>query len=111
MAIHIDYTLDIDQLPVECIEDCSAIGDVSESVAYWREKLGFTVDRDRAITCLEGYGAWDREDMEQESDGWIAERILWIACGNFSDQRKWEKDNPNKPPEDSSYGTSCFCLE
>ena len=111
MSLHISYCLDIDELPKECIQDCSSPGDVSEAVAYWREKLGFTVDRENAIDCLGGYGAWEREDMQEESDETIAERILWLASGNFSEFLVWKERNPDEPEENADYGSPVFVLE
>lgn len=111
MAIHVYHTLDIDDIPEQCIKDCSSSGDVSEAVAYWLEKLNFSVDRNKAIDCLEGYGAWDREDMEQESDETIAQRILWIACTDFSEFVTWKQANPDEPDENASSGSTVFVLE
>jgi hypothetical protein len=85
MAIHVEYVLDREDVPQECIGDCSSPGDVSESVDYWRGKLGFTVDRAKAIDCLKGYGAWEDEELEGFSDEDIERRILWLACGDFQE--------------------------
>ena len=111
MAVHVSYSLDIDQLPKECIHDCSSSGDVSEAVSYWRKKLGFTVDRENAIECLDGYGAWSREDMSEETDETIAERILWLASCNFSEFLTWKEDNPEQPDENAHWGLTVFVLE
>ena len=83
--MHIEYELAITDLPAECVADCSASGPVDESVAYWREKLAFTVDRTAATRCLKGYGAWTAEELAACSDQEIADKILWLACGNFSE--------------------------
>lgn len=101
MAIHVDYVLDISQLPAECIRDCSAQGSVDEAVDYWRTKLEFTVDRAKTITCLTGYGAWEPEDLAAEDDDTLAGRVLWLACGNFRDYQ----------PDDDSSGSNIFVLE
>lgn len=111
MSIHVDYDLDISEVPAECIRDCSSSGDVSDAVSYWREELDFSVNRENAIACLSGYGAWEDDELAAMTDDDIAERILWIACCNFSEQRHWEAENPGQPPENSSSGTSCFVLE
>lgn len=84
-ALHVDYELYATDLPQDCIEECSASGPVDGAVSYWRERLGFTVDRERAIACLRGYGAWDDSELAADSDETLAERILWLACGNFRD--------------------------
>jgi hypothetical protein len=111
MSLHVSYDLDISQLPQECIDDCSAQGSVDEAVAYWRDKLSFTVDRDRTVSCLKGYGAWEDEELAASTDEELADRVLWLACGNFSEQQSWESDNPDKDPCDSDYGSSVFVLE
>jgi hypothetical protein len=103
MPLHVDHVLTIDQLPQECIHDCGAgSGDKSEDVEAWRRQLGFTVDREKATRCLLGYGAWDKDELAAMSDDDIAERILWIACGDFNE---WDGT------EDSPAGSDIFCLE
>lgn len=87
MPIHVESALLITQLPVECIEDCSAPGPVDDAVTYWRERLGFTVNRDRAISALEAYDAWDAATLAAKSDQDLAEIVLWIACGDFAEYR------------------------
>lgn len=109
MALHVDYCLDMDQLPADCIADCSRPGSVDEAVSHWREALGFTVDRDRALRCLKGYGAWD--DLAEDSDEVLAERVLWLACGDFSEFQTWRERNPGRPPEEANTGSTVFCLE
>ena len=39
-------------------------------IDYWLDKLDFTVDRDKAIRCLKGYGAWD--DLNEVEDRVLA---------------------------------------
>lgn len=111
MGIHVDYDIDISELPVECIEDCSSSGDVSETVEYWRDKLDITVNRTRAIECLSGYGAWEDEELAAWTDEKIAEYILWLASGNFSDFMHWRRENPDEPEENASCGSDVFVLE
>lgn len=78
----------IEDLPQECIEDCSASGAVDDAVAYWIEEprvaAVFAQLKPRDLReCLRGYGAWD--DDELADDDANRRRILWIACGNFRD--------------------------
>jgi len=82
-----------DELPEEAIAECSAQGQCDEAVSYWRKKLAFTVSREYAISGLRRYGAWSQEELQAKSDEDLAETILWIACGSFSD------------------GETLFCLE
>lgn len=100
--IHVDYDLTIDQLPRECIDECSGPGRADEVVAYWRKRLGFTVDRTRALASLAGYGAWERDELATWDDERIAETVLWLACGNFSE---WDGT-----PE-SACGSDLYVLE
>jgi len=103
MPIHVDRELMIEQIPTECIEDCSRGGvDAAPAVQHWRQTLGFTVDRERAIECLTGYGAWARVDLEATSDEDLADKILWLACGSF---QEWDGT------EDSPCGSDIFYLE
>lgn len=83
--LHVHRDLTKEQLPDECVGDCSASGDVSESVTYWRDRLNFTVDRGRAMDYLESSGGWDREDLDKETDTWLAMRVLWLACCQFKE--------------------------
>lgn len=84
-SLHVDSVLEISALSEQCILECSARGDVGDAVARWRDAMGFTVNRERAVACLAGYGAWSREELDQSSDVEIAERILFLACGNFGE--------------------------
>lgn len=118
MAIHVSYDLCIRDIPRECIEDCSQPGPADAAVAHWREALQFSVDRNAAITFLEGYGAWERDELEADGDETLADRILWLACGNFSEYiteaeragfNPFEDDRPED--FDPSCGSDIFVLE
>lgn len=85
MSIHVKYFLYITDLPRECIEDCSQPGPADSAVAYWLKHLGFSVDRTNTIACLTGCGAWEPEELASEPDETLAGRVLWLACGNFSE--------------------------
>lgn len=74
-----------EDLPVECIQECSASGDVYDAVEYWQQQLNFVVDRTNAISYLESTGAWDKSDLEESDDTSLAQRILWIACCDFKE--------------------------
>ncbi len=103
MTLHTDSILYIDDLPAECIEDCTRPGMAADAaVQHWRETLDFTVNRKRAVECLCSYGAWERAELEASSDEDLAERILWLACGNFDE---WDGT------DDSPCGSDIFVLE
>jgi hypothetical protein len=80
-----------EDFPADCIADCSSQGSVDEAVEYWVSELEFTVPPQAARDCLRGYGAW--EDDELADDEQNKRRILWLACGDFSE------------------GSDIFCLE
>jgi len=75
------------ELPQECVEDCSGSGDASSSVEHWVKELEFVVDRKQAIKWLEEFGAW--ETLETDSIEDITQRVLWLACGDISEQGEW----------------------
>jgi len=112
----VDYVLGLHELPRECIEDCSGPGRADEPVAYWRERLGLHVNRKRAVQCLTGYGAWEADELNALSNDEVAEKILWLACGDFSEfltMCEREGVDPTDPPADfdPSSGSDIFVLE
>jgi hypothetical protein len=114
--LDVDYVLGIHELPVECIEDCSAPGSVDEAVAYWREKLGMTVNPIRARKCLQGYGAWEADELAALDNVALSEKVLWLACCDFSEfMTECERRgvDPLDPPADFSpnCGSDIFVLE
>ena len=91
----------IEDFPAECIDDCTRSGvDAAAAVQHWRKALGLTVPTDAARECLEGYGAWTREELDTWSDNRLAECILWLACGSFA-----EFDSG------ADSGSDVFCIE
>ncbi len=117
MALHVDTILTITELPRDCVEDCSAQGSVDAAVAAWRERLAFTVDRDNAIRCLKGYGAWELDELNALDDNALAEKVLWLACGDFSEYLVEAAENGydpwinEKPYFEPRCGSDIFCLE
>lgn len=84
--VHCDLELFRDDLPPQCIADCTQQGmDASDDVTFWRNELNFTVNRENAERCLYGYGAWEKDEIDAWDEYEIAERILWLACGSFND--------------------------
>jgi hypothetical protein len=109
--MNIDRYLNIDELPQECIEDCSHSVQVDADVAYWVEKLDFNVNRDNAIKCLKGYGSWDQAELIAMDNSQLAGIVLWLACSDFHEHQNWQKSHPDLLPEDAPYGSTMFCLE
>ena len=75
------------ELPQDCVDDCSGSGDATAMVQHWIEELDFKVNREQAIKYLAEFGAWDT--LETDTDQEITERVLWIACGDISEQGEW----------------------
>lgn len=111
MPIHVTYTLHITDLPRECIVECSAAGSADAAVAFWLDRLQFTVERVPAIQFLEGYGAWDDETLAASSDEELAARVLWLACCDFGDFMTWCAHYPGKPTEEADCGSDILVLE
>lgn len=104
--MHITDGIAIEDIPQECIGDCSGSGDVTESVRYWRGKLELiVVDRQRAIQCLREYGAWEAEELAEADDETLAERVLWLACCDFAEFQTYVGRGyaPGGVPAGSSY--------
>ena len=64
--------------PGPCDADISAL----RTVPYIRRQLA-TLDPEALRTELKDYGAWD--DTELADHDANLDRILWIACGNITD--------------------------
>lgn len=84
------------RIPKQCWQDCSTPGqDASESVEFWRNKLGFTVPREMAINWLASTGAWPCETdeydlgLEDMTDDSLATNVLWLACCNMRENGEW----------------------
>lgn len=75
------------ELPTDCIQECAAQGRVDDAVAYWVEKLNFEEDFpvEKARTYLAEFGAWEREELARMSTNELAQKVLWILCGNAKD--------------------------
>lgn len=78
----------IRKFPSQCVKDCSAMGSVDESVKYWIKKLGFFARRDLAIEYLDAYD-WDEDNLNEVSQETLNERILWLACCDIKENKKW----------------------
>lgn len=77
------------EFPADCVADCSASGQVYDAVHLWALELEFSVPRDLAIRYLREYGAWTAEELAEKTDTQLAETVLWIACGDISEQGEW----------------------
>jgi len=77
------------QLPPECIADCSGSGDATEAVEYWVKHLEFDGPKDLFKEYLEGYGAWDDEQLKDHDENKM--RVLWCwACNCFDDPGSYD---------------------
>ncbi len=67
----------IKDLPEDCVYDCSRPGmDASESVTYWVSKLNFDGPAWLIREHLQGYGAWDSQELCNHKDNLC--KLLWI---------------------------------
>lgn len=85
-------------LPGECIKDCARGGRVDDDVAYWVNALKFDLGlpRERAINFLSEYGAWELDELDGMDDFNLAEKVLWILCGNIKeDAYRLSEDEPS----------------
>ena len=68
-------------LPPECIAECSASGDQTNTVRGWVEELNFDGPVDQFKEYLDGHGCWDDEQLKDHYENRI--RVLWIwACNS-----------------------------
>jgi hypothetical protein len=77
------------EFPSEAIADCTGWGDVSESVAFWQEKLNFNAPRELAVAYLLEFGAWDSQELAAKSDVEISRIVLWLACCEIKEDGEW----------------------
>ena len=63
-------------LPPECIAECSASGDQTDTVRGWVEELNFDGPVELFKEHLECYGAWDDEELKDHEEN--KSRVLWI---------------------------------
>ncbi len=85
----------IGEFPPDCVNSCSASGPVDNEVDYWVKELNFNVPRAKAIDYLKGFGAWPLDTDEYDkglndmTDRELAEKVLWIACGDVKENGEW----------------------
>lgn len=77
----------IRDLPQECIDACSHGGSCDDDVAFWVEELEFDkgLPVKMAKRWLKATGGWTDDDFEDWTTKDIAERVLWVICGNIKD--------------------------
>lgn len=113
--MHVETMLELTDLPRECIEDCSGSGDATEAVYHWVDTLGLTVDGNRAVKCLLGYGAWEAEELLDMDNRELAAKVLFLACGDFSEYLTAVEDGEYTIGDFGEYQTNCgsdiFVLE
>lgn len=107
--MHITDNLYMEDIPLDCINECMVPGQSSDAaIAKWLKKLDFTVDIDKARKFIKSYGI-DEVDFKSDED--LAPWVLWIACGAFKDQLNWQKDNPSADPRDSDSGSDMVNID
>ncbi len=63
-------------LPPECIAECSASGDQTDTVRGWVEELNFDGPVELFKEHLDGYGCWNDEQLKDHEEN--KSRVLWI---------------------------------
>jgi hypothetical protein len=90
---------------MDCILGCSHSGRCDDDVEFWVKELNFAdgLPVEKAKRYLQEYGAWDEEELENMSDDDVAQRVLWIFCGNIKDEAHEKANDPDCDyPEDIS---------
>lgn len=83
------------KIPKACVIACYHQGECFYDIQTWIKKLGFTVPRDLAIGYLRDFGAWPivsnnyDKGLQDMNDGELAEKVLWIACGDIKENGEW----------------------
>lgn len=87
-----EYGNMVRDLPPECISACSHSGSCDDDVAFWVDELEFDkgLPVNLAKRWLKATGGWTDDEIEAWTTRDIAERVLWIVCGNL----KEDPDNP-----------------
>jgi beta-xylosidase len=71
------------RIPKNAIRECSAAGSCNEAVEYWVNKLGFDAPEPEAREYLQGFGAWDDEELADHAAN--VRRVFWVFCGYLRD--------------------------
>jgi hypothetical protein len=100
-------SIDINDLSRECIEGCSHSGQCFSDVEFWRRKLNFRVNKESAIRYLSQTGGWTLEELNEHTNDGLANKILWLACGEFSEYI-FECEAKNIDPfKNTDYQSNC----
>lgn len=116
MAIHVTRELTIDDIPPECVDDCSQPGVPEEQLTFWQEELELTVDRESALDCLKrlkfsvrpfdadaGRYADKPLELTASTDEELAKYILHLACLQFAEWRERADASDEDPGEDYKF--------
>jgi len=74
------------EMPGEAADDMSGPGPADSAVSYWQYRIARPEEctPERLAEELRDYGAWDAEELADDSANWG--RILWITAGNIYDE-------------------------
>lgn len=80
------------RVPADAVYECAAPGrDAAPYVAETLEEMNesdWRADRPELERFLARLGAWLPEDLAQETDATIRERVLWVACCDLLEQSR-----------------------
>ena len=77
------------EIPQECVNDCTAIGECLPACQHWQEVLNFDCERQKAIDYLIPFGAWDEDELQAKTDKEISQIVLWLACADIKESGEW----------------------
>lgn len=74
------------ELPVDCVEECSASGSVDSAVEYWQQQLKLNLNRNDMILELAEYGAWTDNELAELDDSELEQKLIWVGACDISER-------------------------
>lgn len=75
-------------IPARVVDAVAQSGDNLPAVlAHW-EIMQDDLDPDSVKECLEGYGAWSADELQNHHAN--LERLLWVACWDIAEHADWD---------------------
>lgn len=71
------------KLPHDCVLDCSGPGPADDAVAYWQPRLNLNLNREKMISELREYGAWEQEELASLSNSDLEQKLIWLAANDI----------------------------
>jgi hypothetical protein len=74
------------KLPQECVLDCSGPGPADYFVCYWQPRLKLNLNREKMISELQEYGAWEPEELAGLSNNTLEQTLIWLAANDIRER-------------------------